>query len=274
MKKISLLCLSLIILSTSTSCLKKQDLSDEKLGPAIEPMALTQSMGSGYGSYDFNEIKSNEFSSVLLTQRIQDSVSQSIQQEGITVQNSVNTVDTLKLDLIVQKEEYSSGQTAQSTKAWPLVFNKSAAAAINSTKLKAASDADSEPPTLMFLIFQNIAFGLCYDSGKNPETCHNLTSTDVKVRVPLTAASQLHCADNLNCYVPAKKIEFDRLQKTVLGADGKPRRTHITMILSPHVPFMSRLLQYCTRGVYSLISSNQQILADVCYSVNSYAFGQ
>lgn len=273
MKKCLLIYLCAGILFTMTSCLKKQDLSDDNLGPAVEPVEVTKTLGSGIGSYDYNLIKPNEFTSVLVSQRIQDSVTQNIEQQGITVVESANTVDSLKLKLNVQKEEYSGGQTSQSSRQWDITLNKGAAKT-EAMSVKPLSDGDSEPPILLFLNFETIAFGFCHDSGEYPETCHNLKSENIQFRAPIAAAAQHGCADTANCFIPAKKIEFDRLQKTVLDKDGKPKRTHYTMIISPETPFLSRMMQLCIRGVYGITNSDQKILADVCYTVNNYAFGQ
>ena len=59
-----------------------------------------------------------------------------------------------------------------------------------------------------------------------------------------------------------------------LDKDGKPKRTHYTLLLSKSVPFLSRVLQFCSRSLYEITNSNQKILADLCYNVNNYASGQ
>ena len=271
-KKFLALTLCAGLLLTTTSCLKKQNLDDDDLGAPIAPMELTKALGSGYGSYDYNEIKANEFTSIMVSQRIQDSVTQNLQQQGITVKQVANTVDKLSLDLIVQAEDYTGGQTTQASKEWPIDIEKSAANTTQAKSIRSSAD-DPTSPILMFLTFQQLAFGFCYDSGENPETCHKLTAQDIQYQVPYAAANEQHCVDPTNCTIPAKKIEFDRIQKTQLDKDGKPRRTHFTVVLSPNVPFMSRVLQLCTRGLYTITNSQQKIVADVCYTVNNYASG-
>lgn len=262
--------LCIFVLASVTSCLKKMDLSNDELGPPIDPVELTKALGQGYGTFDYNEIKPNEFTSLLQSQRIQDSVNQNLQQEGITVNSMVNDSDKLFLDLIVQKEEYAGGQTSQSTVKWPLTFKKTSAAVAARETLRTQDSAS--PPVLTFLTFQALAFGSCYDEGKYPETCHRLTSKDIQYKVPAAAVNQHNCADPTKCYIPAKKIEFDMISKYATDKDGKPVRTHYTLVLSPHVPFLSRILQICTRGIYEM-SNDQKILADLCYTVNNYAFG-
>ncbi len=256
----------LIFLGLS-SCLKKTDLTQDNLGPAINPIEMTKTLGAGFGTFDYNEIKPGEFTSVLQSQRIQDSVNQNLQQEGITVDKMVNDSEKLSLDLIVQKEVYSGGQTSQSTVKWPMAFKKSS----NQTTAVDTKE-NARPPVLTFLTFQALAFGSCYDEGKYPETCHLLTSKDIQYKVPVAAMNQHNCSDPTNCFIPAKKIEFDMISKYSLDKDGKPVRTHYTLVLSPHVPFLSRVLQICSRGIYEM-NNDQKILADLCYTVNNYAAG-
>lgn len=260
------------------SCLKKQDLHNEDLGPAVAAIEVTKALGQGFGSYDFNEIKKNEFTSLLLTQKIQDSVTQSIEQQGITVETAMNSVDKLELDLIVQDEIYSNGQTSQSTRKWPIVINKSSQSTAEEVgrmalERTAHTMSDAQSPMLTFLMFETLAFGSCFDEGKYPETCHQLKSFDIRFKVPLAAANQHNCVDIMNCYIPAKQVEFDIVRKYQLDQDGNPKRTHYTVLLSPSVPFLSRVLQLCSRSVYEITNSNQKILADICYSVNNYAAG-
>ena len=259
--------LSIFCIIAMTSCLKKMDLSQDDLGPAVDPIELTKALGTGFGTFDYNEIKKDEFTSVLYSQRIQDSVNQNIQQEGITVDAITNDSEKLALDVIVQKEEYSGGQTSQSTVKWPLIFKKGSAKS-NSVEIQ----DNARPPVLTFLTFQSLAFGSCYDEGDFPESCHKLTSTDIQYKVPPADITQHNCVDPNECYIPAKKVEFDMISKYALDKDGKPLRTHYTLVLSPHVPFLSRVLKICTRGIYEMSSANQKILADICYTVNNYKF--
>lgn len=272
--KINILLLIIFISFFSMlSCLKKQNLNDEDLGPAINPIEVTKALGQAFGSYDYNEIKKNEFTSLILSQKIQDSVTQNIEQQGITVENVVNSLDKLTLDLIVEDQIYSNGQTSQTTRKWPIEIKK-ASAANNTSRSLFHSLSDAQSPMLTFLMFESLAFGSCYNEGKYPETCHQLKISDIQFKVPLAAAHQQNCSDLTNCIIPAKKVEFDIVRKYQTDQDGKPKRTHYTVLLSPNVPFLSRVLQLCSRSIYEITNSNQKILADICYSVNNYAAGQ
>ncbi len=139
--------------------------------------------------------------------------------------------------------------------------------------MDALSNADSGEPVFMFQLFQSLALGSCYTDGNYPETCHNLSVSDVRYQVPSTAAHQHNCSNIFQCFIDAKKIEFDLVRKYEIDSDGKPKRIHFTLILSREVPFTSRVLKYCSRTLYEISGAPQKILADLCYDVNNYTFG-
>ena len=167
----------------------------------------------------------------------------------------------------------STGNTID-TRDWDQTFPKYSGFAFSLNQgAGEAATADLNAPIFTFKLVQGIALGSCYDGGTYPETCHNLVVTDLDYRVPSISADQHQCVDIYNCFIKAKKIEFDLLQKYNLEADGTPRRVHYSLILSQAVPFTSKVLQYCTRAVYQLIGVEQKVMADICYKVNKYSFG-
>jgi hypothetical protein len=253
----------LVICATlfNTSCLKKQNLNDDNLGPAIEAQALTEAISTGLGPYSYKQIKKGELSSFILTQTIQDIRTMTIEQQDLTIRDVAVTDDFVKLDSFVTKLKYNGNQTATTSREWTDYWPP------------ASVQQAEERPTYLFQNLEMLAFYSCVNSGKYPETCHQLQVTDFKYRVPVTAASQHNCPDIYECYVDARQIEFDAVSLAVIDKDGKPKRTHYTIIVSKDVPFLSKMLMYCTRSIYEMRDS-QKILADVCATVNSYAAGQ
>ncbi|MBY0553714.1 hypothetical protein K2P97_04240 [bacterium] len=258
------------------SCLKKQNLEEESFGDAVPPESVAQALSDGFGPIDYNDMKPNEVSSIVLTQSIQEGNSQTIEQQDVTIQSINNTSTYLQLNVLATTISYNGGgQTSQSTRQWSKVFQKYSGFALSAKQNEqATAQADVNEPMYMFQVVQNLALGSCYNEGNYPETCHNLVVTDINYKVPSSSAHQHACADIYNCLIPAKKIEFDLIRKYELESDGKPKRIHYTLILSPHVPFSSRLLRYCTRSLYDIQGVPQKVLADICYNVNSYTFGQ
>jgi len=79
------------------------------------------------------------------------------------------------------------------------------------------------------------------------------------------------CSDSLHCKIPVRKVEFDLVDNKEIQSDGQPARTHYTFMTSPNLPFFSKVLQYCVRGLVDLES--RKVLAEDCVSVNGFSVG-
>lgn len=256
------------------SCLKKQDLQIEVLGDSVAPEQIAAALGDGFGVIDYNDIKVNEKSSIVLSQTIQDGAMQVLEQQDVTVQSVNNNPTTLELGVLSRILRYSGSNTTETSRVWNKVFYKYSGYAFSMTQGAQTTATDIDEPMYMFQVLQNLALGSCYDNGNYPETCHNLNVTDIDYKVPFSAAYQHPCIDVYNCFIKAKKVEFDLVRKYEIESDGKPKRIHYTLILTKQVPFTSRVLRYCTRTLYEIPGVPQKILADLCYNVNNYTFGQ
>ncbi len=257
-------------LAFSTSCLKKQDLNKEDLGPVFTPQELSKTMTDGFGTVDVAEIKQNEFSSLVVTQRIQDSFMQTVMQQDMTISKATVAPDKLTLDVNVTRTDFNAGQSfPQAPRAWSEVFPLGTSQTTQG--IKTASDI--QRPYFLVYLFQAYAFGSCGKDGTNAETCYGLVTTDFKYRVPPMASEQHGCADSANCFINARKIEYDTISNTQVDKDGKPRRSHFTFILSKEAPFLSRVLQFCQRGLWEVTNSQQKVVVDQCFDVANYTFG-
>ena len=65
--------------------------------------------------------------------------------------------------------------------------------------------------------------------------------------------------------------EFDMLDGKELNDQGKPSRSHYTFIVAGQLPFLSKVLQYCVRGLMPY--GNRKVLAENCVFVNSIYSG-
>lgn len=248
------------------SCLKKQNLLEEAFSAPVPPEQIASALGEGFGYINYNDIKVNDKTSIVLSQTIQDGATQILEQQDVTIESVNNNNTTLELKVLA-KIFNPLESTDVAPVEWNPVFAKYSGYAF-------ATDSSASGPTYLFQVLQNLALGSCYDDGSYPETCHNLSVTSVDYKVPVSSAYQHSCADIYNCYIKAKKIEFDLIRKYEFESDGKPRRLHYTLVLSPSVPFTARVLRYCTRALYDVSGVSQKILADLCYNVNGYTFGQ
>lgn len=257
-----LLLLSLI----STACMKKQNLAEEDLGPAIDPAAMTTALSDGFGPINYADMSIGEKTSIIVSQTLQGQTSQSILQQEVHIKSVTDTPTnlTLRLDALVTLYGGSSPQV-EAIDDHDKIYNKQQGFAFA---------ADSEDPVFfLFETLQNIALGACDNSGNYPESCHNLVTTNVSVKVPSALAPQHNCTDPTQCFINATRVEFDLVRHYQIEPDGRPKRIHYTFLLSNEVPFTSRVLRYCARTLYSLETTSQQVLADICYAVNNYTFG-
>jgi|GEM_PF-4579729 len=257
------------------SCLKKQNLEIENLSAPVPPEQIAAALSEGFGVINYNDIKVNEKTSIVLSQTIQEGGVQVLEQQDVTIQGVNNNSTALELNVLAKTLKYSGGNTTESTRVWNKVFTKYSGYALSMNQNAQANNATNiDEPMYMFQVIQSLALGSCYDDGNYPETCHNLLVTDVNYRVPPGTAHQHACLDIYNCFIKAKKIEFDLIRKYEIESDGKPKRIHITLVLTQQTPFTSKVLRYCTRSLYDIPGVPQKILADLCYAVNSYTFGQ
>lgn len=275
-QKISLAAIVVAFILLGASCLKRQDLQVEDLGSTIDSEQMAIVLGDAFGDVDYNAIRINEHTDIILSQRLQDGAPQNIEQQEIQVKELENAATYLRIKSIVATTEFSSSGNNTEVREWNQTFPKynGFAFASNQAQQSTTTATQLSAPLYTFQLIQNLALGSCYDGGSYPETCHNLQITEVNHRVPPASAYQHNCADVYNCTVPAKRIEFDLLQKYNLDENGKPNRVHYSLVISKEVPFTARVLEYCTRAVYKLSGVEQKVLADLCYKVNKYTFGQ
>lgn len=292
------LVLSLIAvgIATAASCLKKTDLQVDDLGSAVQAEDIALALDDAFGPVDYNAIKANEMTDLVISQRIQDGAVQNLQEQNITVKGIENVSAYLRIQSHTIMTTYSSSGNIVDERDWDQYFPKyngfafsvpskpstssvdgssevSAKTAAYSTKeITQSATGDLDAPLYTFKLIQSLALASCYDGGSYPETCYNLSVTEFDWKVPVVSANQHGCGDVYNCYIKAKRIEFDLLQNYNLDSDGKPRRVHYSLVLSQEVPFTSRVLEYCTRALYD-VTADQKVLADMCYKVNRYSFG-
>lgn len=256
------------------SCLKKQNLEEEVLGAPVPPDQIATALGNGFGIINYNDIKVNETSSIVLSQTIQDGATQVLEQQDVTIQSVNNNAATLELTVLAKTLKYEGGNTTESSRIWNKVFTKYSGFAFSMNQNAQLAATEVGEPMYMFQVIQNLALGSCYDDGNYPEVCYNLVVKDIDYKVPTSSAYQHACPDVFNCYIKAKRVEFDLVRKYELESDGKPKRIHYTLVLTQQAPFTAKVLRYCTRTLYEIPNVPQKILADLCYNVNSYTFGQ
>lgn len=257
------------------SCLKKQDLQIDDLGSVVAAEEITSALGDAFGPINYNDMKPNEFSSIVVSQRLQDGPVQNIEQQDVTILSINNQPSYLEIKSRALVTTFTSNGNLTDEREWNQYFQKySGFAFMSSHDTHQNSGAQLSEPFFTFLFVQSLALAACDQGGSYPETCHSLSVQEIDYPVPVNSAYQHSCPDQFNCTVKAKIVEFDQLLKYKLDSNGKPHRIHHRFIISREVPFSARVLEYCTRSLYDITGVEQKIMADICYKVNKYTFGQ
>jgi hypothetical protein len=252
MKNYYLLVIGTLILALNTSCLKKQNLEDQDLGPAVEANEVQQKMGEAIGSLNFGDIHVGEFSSVNSTITLEDSQSIKRFKQDLRVKAITNTETEFSIDFIHSMENYL--QTELSFTNIERKYNPS-------------YPTDDDPLLLPILYYFT---GKDYCRAKNI-SCHNLTVAPVSVSLNPSLVDTKICPDSQSCTVDARKIEFDMLNNGELNDQGKPSRSHYTFVVAGQLPFLSKVLQYCVRGLMPY--GSRKVVAENCVFVNSINSG-
>ena len=85
------------------SCLKKQDLTQENLGDVVPAAAVAAALGEGFGAINYSDMKVGEVSSLVLSQKVQDGIAQTLEQQDVTLQTVIDGVSDLQLDVQATK---------------------------------------------------------------------------------------------------------------------------------------------------------------------------
>lgn len=252
MKNIFITLGSILILSLNISCLKKQNLEDQNLGPIVAPAEVQQKLGDAIGALDFSTIKVNEYNSLSSSITLEDSQNIKRFKQDLRVKSITNTATEFTIDFIHSMENYL--QTDLSFANIERTYNPSA--------------PTKNDPLLLPILYYFTGRDYCKE---DKVTCHNLTVIPTKAYLNPSLVDSKICPDPQMCQINARKIEFDILDGKELNDQGKPTRSHYTFVVAGQLPFLSKVLQYCVRGLMPY--GNRKVLAENCVFVNSINSG-
>ncbi len=252
MKNNFILFCSAFVVILNISCLKKQNLEDQNLGPAVTANDVQQKMGEAIGTLNFGDIKVGEFNSVTSTITLEDSQNIKRFKQDLRVKAITNTEAEFSIDFTHTMENFL--QTDLSFTDIERKYNP-------------ASPSKNDPLLLPILY---------YFTGKDycradKVTCYNLSVTPVSVNLNPALVDTKICPDSKSCQISARKIEFDLLDGAELNDQGKASRSHYTFTVAGQLPFLSKVLQYCVRGLMPY--GSRKVVAENCVFVNSINSG-
>jgi hypothetical protein len=280
--------LSLAVMITLSSCLKKQNLSESDLGPAINTESLQNKMGSSIGALSYDQIRKHEINVFTAVSRIQEGSSQSRYKQELYVSDIISEPEQTTIQFLFNRMDYLNSENSVNGGAFKLIITNERSS--SHLSLKTLSDSfpaltrdalkinastniseKAEKPGPLFLYRAYLYFAI--QGCKEPQvSCHNLKTSERKIYLKPSQASTLICPDINNCMIDENQIEFDMLDASIKTDDGKPYRTHYTFTVSPQLPFLSKVIRYCARGLTKI--NDRMVLAEDCSYLEDFSYGQ
>lgn len=269
--KLLILITALFVITTQTSCIEKQNLEESSLGPPVDAASVEEAMADGVGNLDFNDVKVNEGNAATAATTFEDSQVIKVFNQTLIVDSIVDNPDKLTINLNYSKQYFQNSNSSFSDVRYPIVITKgnNALSSISNIGQNAVqSKAEIESPFFLFSVYAYLAVSACRE---DQVTCHNFKFTDSESKLNSQLAHPSICPNADQCFIPIREIEFDLIDRKVLDANGKPQRSHYTFVASKKLPFFSKVLSYCVRGLVDL--GGRKVLAEDCVNVNNFTVG-
>ncbi|AZZ35774.1 hypothetical protein CIK05_02805 [Bdellovibrio sp. qaytius] len=271
-KQLIILLTAVIVVFTQSSCLKKQNLEDANLGPAVNADSVESVMAEGIGGLSPDEIKRNESSNISAVTTYEDSQTVKIFSQSISVYSIVSDTTKTRFNLDYSKVDHLNSNQSFNNFSYPLDFNNATDVGSQSVGIKSRSEltaknADKVP----FFLYRAFIVMAAYACREAKVTCHNLKTEDSQLSLSPDLADPRICSDTLRCKIPIRKVEYDLVDNNNLTSDGQPERTHYSFLMSSSLPFFSKVLSYCVRGLVQM--ENRKVLAEDCVNISGFSVG-
>ena len=100
--------------------------------------------------------------------------------------------------------------------------------------------------------------------------CSNLVTKDELVDAPALIKAQTNCGGFKDCKINLKRVSFDWSFISKTGSVTHTQKINYTIAVSPDMPFLSKVMEYCSRGLVEVPSSGNKVLVGVCNRVKNY----
>ncbi|WP_413290037.1 hypothetical protein [Bdellovibrio sp. HCB337] len=290
----------LLILSllASTSCLKPPALDTDN-GPVATHTEVQKAILEAWDDADFHETRQGEFLYIEQDNRISTLEPRVVYKEGSDVKTRVvdNANQTIAYKFEIQSTEVQGNgsfkpitvvednmvvpittpvlnvpteQPAQQTAAFP-----DSVEALQQSMANGSVGLYSSRVRNHFIAVFTIENMLlaCVKDKDWDVTCHNLEVTEGMRAPPIGVSSQPNCGGIPNCLIRYKKIAFDLVVNLKDEETGEvhPERVNYELVLSPDVPYLSRLLDFCYQGMVP--TQGQKVLVKMCNKVKNFVQG-
>ncbi len=100
--------------------------------------------------------------------------------------------------------------------------------------------------------------------------CGNLKTADELVDAPSGMKQQPNCAGLKDCKINLKRVSFDWSLVTKTGTETHTQKVNYSIALSPDLPFLSRVIEYCSRSLYALGNTGNKALVTICNRTKNF----
>lgn len=263
------LILSLMAFMLVTSCLQKQDLTQESLGPALSADEVQNKMADSIGNLNYSDLRIGETTDYTAKVTLQETQKYTRYDQNIKVANITDTATQLILDFTFSRNDVIKPENSYTNKTYQMVLEKSTSTMTRDEAHSVKQQTEEPKPFFLYRAYLYFALQGCREANV---TCHNMTTKNEKMVLNPELANPKICADAQNCVIDIKTVDFDLLDSNISTDDGRPYRIHYKFAVSPQLPFLSKVLQYCSKGLVT--HGAQKILEEDCMNVTAFSGGQ
>jgi hypothetical protein len=277
----------------ATSCLQPPSKTDDN-GPAVSAEAVQDAIINAWGDVDFSEVRLNEYLYIEQDQKISTLDPRVVYKESTQVTDRTENGEDVTFKMYVRSTALDNGvfkpitaledeitvrKGATSTKPTSATASAKGEFASSLEQLqKSMQDGtvglrsgDSRNHFIGYLAFANL-LGNCVAKEGWDVSCHNLQVTEGVRSAPIGVSGQPDCGGIPNCQVHYKKVSFEMVVN-VTDENGAthPEKIVYEIVLSPDVPYMSHLLDFCFQGMVP--AGAQKVVVKICNRVQNFEVG-
>lgn len=283
--------LLLLALTAATASCIKQPVDEEET--PVTPQEVQGALAEAWGNPDPLSMTPNDFLFQETEQKIESNQNPFfVLQEGITVAKKEETSTEYLYTFLYQNKVYKQNeQGAESTREdHRSVTKANAALSVAQTAVKGLQPQSELKPLAddyqMTLGYERL-FGLAYACIKSDaldkyctETlgmdsceiqCSNLETAEETRPLPDLIKNQPNCGGYADCTYKVKTIHFNWTIALKKGESVEKQKVNYSVAMSPDMPFLSRMSEYCYRQLYTV--QNQKVLVSTCTKLKNFKKG-
>ncbi|MFM6926894.1 MAG: hypothetical protein ACKOX6_00430 [Bdellovibrio sp.] len=292
--------LVLALTAGTLSCMKQPELEENDVPTTLE--AVQSSLINAWGTVSPLTMLKGDFVYQETDQKIDNMDPKLALQEGITISNITETSKEYDYTFLYQSAVITGDNSSQSTREDHRSVLKDTNAGSNSTlvqnnvsqaALKVAqlnlrklssvkAMADDLQMTLGFERLIMLAYSCrmtdelqkyCKENLKVDSCeikCSNLSATSEVRPAPDLMKAQPNCGGLQDCQMNVKTVSFDWAILLKTGNITEKQKVTYTLSMTQDLPFLSRVLDYCSRGLVQIPNSSTKVLVTVCNKLKNF----